>query len=531
MDMRPGARVRARGLTWDVLEIDRAGSGEHFSLRCVEGDMAGLEWEAFVPPEHVELAKPIFDVRCPAPLSLWRLMHRAHTLNQISAGASFTAREPGRIRVEPYQLVPLFRALDMARPRLLLADGVGLGKTIQACLIATELIARRRAHRILIVSPSGPLLWQWEQETRLRFGLTFTLLTNAAELWETRRGHELGANPFDAVSLCITALDFAKQDHVLEELERSTWDLVIIDEAHHCLGMGSHSSQENTWRRRLAEVLARRSDGLLLLTATPHDGHDAHFASLIALLDPSLVDGAGGFVGRGYRRHVIRRLKSHIRDPYTGAPLFRRRHVMPIKVDVGGPEHEVVRDFHKALSAFVVPRLRKRAGGDDGLAFISLLKRSVSTIGACVETLRVVAGRLACRESDDSDRTAVRRERVRALRAWRRRVARFGSLGAEDEASQAALEIESMAESLHIEPDNELSRLIELGVVAEANDPKLSAIILEVRLIRMVYHNANILIYTEYTDSLIAAARALRSAPGIDGQILSIGGQDEDHAR
>src|SRR5580658_6408345 len=101
MDMRPGARVRARGLTWDVLEIDRAGSGEHFSLRCVEGDMAGLEWEAFVPPEHVELAKPIFDVRCPAPLSLWRLMHRAHVLNQISAGASFTAREPGRIRVEP----------------------------------------------------------------------------------------------------------------------------------------------------------------------------------------------------------------------------------------------------------------------------------------------------------------------------------------------------------------------------------------------------------------------------------------------
>src|ERR1700721_717671 len=98
------------------------------------------------------------------------------------------------------------------------------------------MIARRPAHRILIVAPSGPLLWQWEQETRLRFGLKFTLVTNAAELWEVRRRQERGVNPFAACSLCITALGFAKQDDGLEELERSAWDLVIIDEAHPCIG-------------------------------------------------------------------------------------------------------------------------------------------------------------------------------------------------------------------------------------------------------------------------------------------------------
>src|SRR3984957_20061706 len=388
MDLRPGIRVRARGLTWDVLEVDGAAGRECLALRCVEGDMAGLEWQIHVPPEQVELVDATFDPQSPGPLSLWRLMHRAHLLNELPDATSFVARHPGRIRVEPFQLVPLMRALDLPRPRLLLADGVGLGKTIQAGLIAAELIARRRAHRILIVVPSGPLLRQWEQETRLRFGLKFTVVASAAELWDVRRAHELGANPFDAISLCITALDFAKQDHVLEELERSAWDLVIIDEAHHCVALGPHGSQENTWRRRLDEVLARRSDGLLLLTATPHDGHDAHFASLIALLDPSLVDGAGGFSGRAYRRHVIRRLKAHVRDPATGAPLFRRRHVVHVKVDVAGIEHETVRDFHRALSAFVVPRLKRRPGADDALAFVSLLKRSVSTISACLETLR-----------------------------------------------------------------------------------------------------------------------------------------------
>jgi superfamily II DNA or RNA helicase len=530
MDLRPGTRVRARGLIWDVLAVDSGADRECLDLRCVEGDMVSLEWQVYAPPEQVELVDEAFDPESPAPLSLWHLMHRAQVLNELPGPMSFVAREPGRLRVEPYQLVPLLRALDMPRPRLLLADGVGLGKTIQAGLIAAEFIARRRAHRILIVAPAGPLLWQWEQETRQRFGLKFTPITNAAEVWDIRRAHELGANPFDAVSLCITALDFAKQDHVLEELERSTWDLVIIDEAHHCVGF-SHMSRENTFRRRLAEVLARRSDGLLLLTATPHDGHDAHFASLIALLDPSLVDGAGGFVGRDYRRHVIRRLKAHIRDPRTGEPLFRHRHVVHVKVDLAGVEHETVRDFHRALAAFVVPRLRRRPGGDDALAFISLLKRSVSTIAACLETLRVVVERLARQQAGAVETKASGRERARALRAWRRRVGCFGTLGPVDEANQQALEIESMAEALRIEPDSEPARLIRLGIVAEAHDPKLAAVVLEVRLIRLSHKQANILIYTEYTDSQVAAARALRSAWGIEGEVLSIGGQDDDEAR
>ena len=239
------------------------------------------------------------------------------------------AAEPGRVTIEPYQLVPLMRALEMPRPRLLLADGVGLGKTIQAGLIATELIARRRAHRILVVSPAGPLLMQWEHELRQRFGLRFMPITDAATLQRERRRIELGGNPFDSIALCLISLDFAKQERVLEDLERSSWDLAIIDEAHHCIGASAGTDRDDTLRRRLAEVVARRSDGLLLLTATPHDGYDAHFASLIELLDPSLVDGRGGLAGLAYRRHVVRRLKSHIRDPATGEPLFRERQVMP----------------------------------------------------------------------------------------------------------------------------------------------------------------------------------------------------------
>src|SRR6185312_7769976 len=301
-----GSRVSARGLAWDVMEVVPLGAQTLLRLRCAAGDMSGLEWELLHPAEPVDMLRAELRLDAPGSLTGWRLHHQACVLDQVLGPRDALLAEPGRIHIEPYQLVPLMRALELPRPRLLLADGVGLGKTIEASLIAVELIARRRAHRVLIVSPAGPLLVQWEQELRLRFGLRFVAIADSAALQQERRKMELGGNPFDAIALCLVSLDFAKQEHVLEELERVSWDLAIIDEAHHCIGGSTSTDRDDTLRRRLAEVVARRSDGLLLLTATPHDGFDPHFDSLIELLDPSLVDGRGALVGLSYRRHVVR---------------------------------------------------------------------------------------------------------------------------------------------------------------------------------------------------------------------------------
>jgi hypothetical protein len=160
-------------------------------------------------------------------------------------------------------------------------------------------------------------------------------------------------------------VDFAKQEKVLQELERTVWDLVIIDEAHHCVRLGSSGDWEDSRRRRLAEVLASRCDGLLLLTATPHDGFDPHFASLVELLDPSLVDGRGGLRAERYRQHVVRRLKNHIKDPETGEPLFRTRQVTPRAVMFNAAEQPEFTAFQQALLAAVAPRIRQavRQGG------------------------------------------------------------------------------------------------------------------------------------------------------------------------
>jgi len=104
---------------------------------------------------------------------------------------------------------------------------------------------------------------------------------------------------------------------------------VLLDEAYPCVRLGSSGDWEDSSRWRLAEVLASRCDGLLLLTATPHDGFDPHFDSLVELLEPSLEDGRSGLRAERYRQHVVRWRKKLIKDHETGETLFRTRQVIP----------------------------------------------------------------------------------------------------------------------------------------------------------------------------------------------------------
>ena len=288
----PGTEVQARGLRWEIVFSQQLGPETLYRLRGLENAVRGREMDLLHPFEAIQPIIRDLQPERAAPLRNWLVYHQAFLLEQALGADALLAVQPGRLRMEPYQLVPVLRALRMSRPRLLLADGVGLGKTIQAGLILTELMARRIAHRILVVSPSGPLLEQWKTEMRERFGLRLDHI-DRARLEEVRRQTELGSNPFDAIPIAIASIDFLKQETVLDLLERSSYDVIVVDEAHHCMDPGAQGEREDSQRRKLAELLARQSDALLLLTATPHDGYDRSFASLCELLDPSLVDGEG----------------------------------------------------------------------------------------------------------------------------------------------------------------------------------------------------------------------------------------------
>jgi superfamily II DNA or RNA helicase len=467
-------------------------------------------------------------------------------LEQSLGAHSILAIRPGRLDIKPYQLVPIVRALEMSRVRLLLADGVGLGKTIQAGLVVTELMARRLVQRVLIVTPAGPLLDQWRREMRDRFGLRMTAIDRDA-IEQVRRQSELGANPFASMNMGLVSLDFLKQERVLAELERTTYDLVIIDEAHHCAAASRAGLEVDHQRRRLAEVLADRCDALLLLTATPHDGYDESFASLLKLLDPSLLEANGEIRGGLFRRNVIRRLKSHLRDPATGRELWPDRQVVPHRISVTQQTHPTYVTFVRTVMQFVVPALkralRNREYGD-ALSLFTLLKRSVSTATACRSTLVAVQDRFGRVIAEESEGQKARRERVRSIREARRRLAGYGCLAPSEEQSLAELETEQIAQELaSIERQSResrrrqaratdistwLDRLVRAAEAAMPHDPKLAAVVEEVLKIRRGEPSANILVFTEYADSLDAVVGALEDA-GLT--VLTLRGTDGEQDR
>ncbi len=542
----PGVEVIFRDLKWEVIDVFSSGEDEIVRLRGGEGVVIGKEIEAI---RSLEPITPIaFDINPEkaSRLQHWTLFHQAYLLEQSAGDDALLSVNSGRIKPEPYQIVPLMRALKMSRPRLLLCDDVGLGKTIQAAQIIIELMARRIAHRVLIVSPAGPLLDQWKQELLDKFSIKVEII-DKDKLDEVKRKNELGANPFDTIPLGLISIDFLKQEKILEYVEKSSYDIIVIDEAHHCSETNSGSFEESQ-RRKLACVLATRCDYLLLLTATPHNGIDRSFSSLLELLDPSLVNGKGEAIADKYKAHVVRRLKRHIKDHETGAPKFKERNLQPIPVIAEPGKHKNYIEFQKELLELISPELRKALRNrnyGDVLAFIALLKRSVSTVSSCVETLGAIKNRFEGLTSERKEERECKQERVKSIRDLMKKAEKFGVLSCEEEEEQRNLHIEDIAGQLK-ELESELrsgsrklkhaqnvtgylEELIKLGEKTLDNDPKIEAIIREINNIRSSEPNANILIYTEYIDSQTAVVNALLKK--IDSGILTLSGSDPDHLR
>lgn len=518
-ELSVGIEVKSRGLRWEVVDIQPLGEQTLCRLRGLEGVVRGKEIDLLTPLEEVTPLEVNINPEKAGPLKNWLVYHQAYLLEQDLGSSALVSIQPGRLQIEPYQIVPLMRALKMTRPRLLLCDDVGLGKTIQAAFIVTELMARRLAHRVLIVTPAGPLLDQWKTELLERFGIRVDVVDRAF-IEDVKRKSELGANPFDQIPLGLVSIDFLKQEKVLEQIERTTYDIIIIDEVHHCVDLGVSQDYDDSLRRNLAQVLATRCDVLLLLTATPHNGNDRSFASLLELLDMSLVDGKGALRGEKYKPYVVRRLKKHIKDPATGEPKFKERQVIPIPVIAQREKHQSYIDFQKALLEFIAPELRSAFRArrySDVLAFIALLKRSASTAYACLETLKVIRDRLDQFIVETSENQERRKERIKALRDYHKKLTQFGTVSFEEEKDEQDLVAEDIAEQLATiqkqirkgtrkidwteNIQEGIKQLILSAERAVSSDPKIEAIVVQIKEIRAKEANANILIYTEYTDS------------------------------
>lgn len=268
------------------------------------------------------------------------------------------------ITIEDYQLDPLVRAIDMARVNLLIADDVGLGKTIEAGLIVQELLVRHRARTVFIVCPAS-LQVKWQVEMWEKFGLEFRIV-DTDFIKRLRRERGIHANPWTSFPRLITSMDWMKSGEGLRLIKDCLpptityprkFDILIIDEAHNIAPSTASKYAIESQRTRLIRTIAPHFEHRLFLSATPHNGYQESFTSLLELLDDQRFARSVMPDEKQLQRVMVRRLKTDLVDS-DGNPLYPKRCLMPLEVDYSEEEHEM----HELLRQFTIAREKSNKG-------------------------------------------------------------------------------------------------------------------------------------------------------------------------
>jgi superfamily II DNA or RNA helicase len=569
----PGHLVRVRGQQWVVTEVRRSHLPEDeiaatripgrtlVTLASVSdedlGDELTVVWE-IEPGRDVIPATQLPGVTESGwddPQELGAFLDAVRWGTVASADAS-TLQAPFRsgITIEDYQLEPVARALRMPRVNLLIADDVGLGKTIEAGLVAQEMLLRHRARRMIVVCPA-PLTLKWREEMAEKFGLDFTVLSTAT-LKELRRSHGLLANPFTVFPRTIISLPWLRTPRVqrlLDEVLTSQtrypgfFDLLIVDEAHHCAppapargsGYAVDSLQTQAVRR-----LGEHSQHRLFLSATPHNGYSESWQALLEMLDPQRFARGVAPDQAAVDQVMIRRLKDTLVSP-DGTPRFPGRNTRAVEVSY--PDGE--RRGHDLLGRYLASRRRAvaargtgeaaRTRGNDLVALL-LKKRLFSSPAAFAATLDAHIASVTAGSSERSARPGRGSDSSPAvdLPDWYDDVLGWDEALVDDEAGAEA-ERELLDRVAAGEPganEDEQGLLAELRSWADRHaspaDAKARALIAELDAVCRPAgdweRGERVIVFTEYVDTQTWLA-ALLQARGLGGDRLGLlyGGMDE----
>jgi superfamily II DNA or RNA helicase len=296
------------------------------------------------------------------------------------------------VTIEDFQLDPLVRAIDMARANLLIADDVGLGKTIEAGLVIQELLLRHRARSVFVVCPAS-LQEKWRVEMLEKFGLEFKIV-NTGYVQELRRGRGIHANPWTSFPRLIASVDWIKSGEPLRMLRdilpvRASYprkfDILVVDEAHNVAPSGSAHYALESQRTQFIRKIAPHFQHRLFLTATPHNGYTESFTSLLELLDDQRFSRNILPDDKQLSQVMIRRLKTELVDK-DGNPLYPKRTLKALSVPFTADE----RAIHKVLDSYCKSRERTcQSTGATGTKFVNglLKKRLFSSPAAFASTL------------------------------------------------------------------------------------------------------------------------------------------------
>ncbi len=410
-----GDLVEVRSRRW-LAEAVEPESGR-VSLACADDDAQGRTLEVYWEYEidrrilEVEAWNAIGAKGFDAPRHFSAFLHTLRW-NCVTATDPNLFQSPFRagIKIDAYQMEPLRKALRLPRVNLFIADDTGLGKTIEAGLIARELLLRKKVKTIVVAAPAS-VLEQWKAEMEERFGLLFVIL-DRAYLTQVRQERGFGVNPWRTHSRFLVShnllIDSVYADPLRERLgSLLPGSLLILDEAHHAApSSGGRYGIETKFTRAIRD-LGRLFEHRLFLSATPHNGHSNSFSTLLELLDPYRF--TRGVPVRGKKdldEVMVRRIKEDIREVQGGFP---RRHVEPVRINGlpdDAPELLLSRllDEYRKLREQRLAGARPRARAMAGLLVVGLQQKLLSSIEAFAISLarhRRTVERLWAQDAED----------------------------------------------------------------------------------------------------------------------------------
>ena len=405
----PGQLVHLRQRRWLVEGVEQAArSGEATLVRaaCVDDDAQGepvsVLWEHELDARVIEDAgwRRVGEQRFDDP-ELFAAYARTVRWGCVTATDPSLFQAPFRagIQLDAYQLEPLRKALLLPRVNLLIADDVGLGKTIEAGLILRELLLRRRIDFVVVAAPPS-MLGQWHEELESRFGLRFVILDREF-LATMRRERGFAVNPWTTASRFLVSqrllIDETYTAGLLDTLgEFRPSSLLILDEAHHAAPASGRKYAIDSQITKAIRELAPKIEHRLFLTATPHNGHPNSFAALMEILDPQRFVRGMAIEPAQLDPVMVRRLKEDLRGL---GQKFPERRIEPIVI-TGLPEDAPELVLAAQLAAYRDLR-RHRLGVETAgrraqaeLIWIGLQQRLLSSIEAVARTLAVHEGTL-----------------------------------------------------------------------------------------------------------------------------------------